>query len=94
MRLKTNLWGLVAVAAGLVGVLATSPASAQNTCDWYAKTAVKQQQDNLQRQCGFSGPSWSIDMKAHLAWCAGASPDQWKAEAQKRDQQLAGCTKK
>jgi hypothetical protein len=76
-----------------VGVMA-SPASAnaQANCDWYAKTALKQQQENEQRKCGFTGPNWTNDLKAHMAWCT-ANPDQFRAEAQRRDQQLATCQK-
>ena len=71
-----------------------SPASAQANCDWYAKTALKQQQDNERMKCGFKGQAWTIDLKAHQAWCASVSPDDWKKEAQKRDQELAACQKK
>jgi hypothetical protein len=83
----------VAAAMGL-GLLAMNigNAAAQANCDWYAKTALRQQQDNEQKKCGFSGPGWSSDLRAHLTWCA-AHPDQWKAEAQRREQQLASCKK-
>lgn len=76
-------------------VLATAlPVSAntQANCDWYAKTALKQQQENELRKCGFVGPNWVSDLKAHYAWCT-ANPDQFRAEAQRRDQQLATCKK-
>ncbi len=78
----------------LIGLLAAAPAGAQTTCEWYARTAVKQQQENEQRKCGFKGPSWTSDLKSHLTWCASVSPDEWKRQAQKRDQELAACGKK
>lgn len=80
--------------AGLAA-LATVPVAAQMApnCDWYAKTAQKQQQDNERLKCNLKGPEWSADMKAHVAWCQSVAPDVWKAAAQKRDQQLAECQK-
>ena len=29
--------------------------------------------------------------QTHLTWCATQPPDTWKAQAQKREQMLAGC---
>ncbi len=85
----------LAAAGGLVlAALVPSIAGAQSSCDWYAKTALKQQQDNERLNCGFKGTSWSRDFKAHMSWCAGVAPDEWKAEARKRDQQLAACARK
>ena len=83
------------MAAGVVGTIALAPmASAQANCDWYAKTALKQQQENEQRKCGLKGPEWSSDLVAHMSWCRGVAPDAWKKQAQLRDQQLAACAKK
>jgi hypothetical protein len=82
--------------AALVAALgigfSTAQGNAQANCDWYAKTSLKQQQENEQRKCGFTGPGWSSDLKAHMTWCA-ANPDLWKNEAQKREQQLSTCKK-
>lgn len=79
-----------AIALAAVLLLAGA-ARAQPTCDWYAKTALKQQRENEHRKCGLKGPEWSSDFKAHLAWCATVAPDVWKKSAQKRDQELAAC---
>lgn len=88
----------ISAALGLAAVLATMTAApqshAQTSCDWYAKTALKQQQENEQKKCGLSGAEWSSDLKAHMTWCASVAPDAWKAAAQKRDQALATCAKK
>lgn len=78
------------IAAGLAG-LSTGVAHAQATCDWYAKTALEQQKLNLDRKCGLRGLSWSSDRQAHMTWCATVSPDEWKKQAQLRDQALAKC---
>jgi hypothetical protein len=73
-------------------VAASTAASAQTVnCTWYAETALKQQQRNEQGKCGFTGPEWSMSRQTHLIWCSTQNPDRWKAEAQKREQLLAGC---
>ena len=71
---------------------ASAGASAQAAnCNWYADTALKQQRRNERAKCGFTGPEWGMNRQAHLVWCATQDPDRWKAEAQKREQMLAGC---
>lgn len=91
--MKTVAQGLVLAAATIASMAGlVTQASAQANCDWYAKTALKQQQENEQKKCGFTGNGWSSDLKAHATWCA-ANPDQWKAEAQRREQMLATCKK-
>ncbi len=75
-----------------VGLLASSQAAfAQANCDWYANTALQQQKINVDRKCGLKGESWSFARSSHIAWCLGVSPDQWKRQAQFRDQELAKC---
>jgi hypothetical protein len=88
---RYKVLGAIAV-YGCVGL--TAPVQAESNCDWYARTALRQQQDNDQRKCGFTGPAWSWDLKAHTTWCATANPDQWKAEAQGRERQLIACKPK
>ena len=89
IRLLTAVLLLATVLA-----LVTPHARAQMAaCNWYADTAVSHQQRNEQSKCGFKGPSWSFDRAAHMTWCATQYPDRWKAEAQKREQMLAGCKK-
>jgi len=87
---------LIALAAtiGLAVLSSTGSAQAPASCDWYAKTAQKQQQENERLKCGLKGPEWSSDLKIHLAWCQGVAPDVWKAMARKRDEQIASCAKK
>lgn len=84
------------VTAALAGALVVVPhmAAAQANCEWYARTALRQQQLNEERKCGFKGEAWHADLKAHLAWCASVGPDVWKTQAQTRDQQLSQCAKK
>ena len=80
---------LSAFALGLGAAAQTG--SAQATCDWYANTALQQQKLNVDRKCGFRGESWSFDRTSHMQWCQSVSPDQWKRQAQLRDQELAKC---
>ena len=82
---------LLALVLGSIGPPAAR-AQAPN-CGWYADTALKQQQQNELRKCGFQGAEWSSSRQAHLAWCGTQPPDRWKAQAQKREQMLAGCKK-
>ena len=83
---------LVVLSLASALVAASTAASAQTAnCNWYADTALKQQQRNEQGKCGFTGSEWSSSKQAHLTWCATQTPDRWKAAAQKREQMLAGC---
>jgi len=79
------------VTFSVMSALAPSASAQTANCNWYAETALKQQQRNEQGKCGFSGSEWSMNRQAHLTWCASQNPDRWKAEAQKREQLLAGC---
>jgi hypothetical protein len=55
---------------------------------------MQQQQENTANKCGYTGPQWSPELKAHIAWCGGVGPDQWKAELQMRQQKLDACKSK
>jgi len=80
--------------AALISAASFSPAAnAQANCDTYGKLALQQQKENEAEKCGFTGPEWSADLKAHMAWCGGVGPDQWKVQLQKRAQKLATCKK-
>jgi hypothetical protein len=89
--IRIALAGASFAVIGLCGAVPVRAATAAN-CDWYAKTALKQHQENERRKCGFAGNGWNSDLRGHAAWCA-AHPDQWKSEAQRREQQLSTCKK-
>ncbi len=84
---------LAAVTLLALALALPAPAAVAQTanCAWYADTSLKQQQQNDLRKCGFKGPEWSTSRQTHLTWCATQPPDTWKAQAQKREQLLAGC---
>jgi hypothetical protein len=92
MRSITTVAPLLLLAGLALLLAAPRDAAAQAAnCAWYADTAIKQQQQNELRKCGFAGPEWNTDRQAHLAWCTTQSPDSWKAQAQNRERKLAGC---
>ena len=88
-----NIFAALLLLAGLALTLALPRGAAAQaaSCAWYANTAIKQQQQNQQRKCGFTGPEWNASRQAHLDWCATQSPDSWKAQAQNRERKLVGC---
>ena len=97
MTALRQIAGLLAVAVlgtGLFLSLGCPAAHAQANCEWYAKTALKQQQDNERLKCGFQGEAWHTDIKAHAVWCQSVAPDAWKEQAKKRDRELAACAAK
>lgn len=81
-----------ALLAGQMGLITT--ANAQANCDEYGRLALKQQKENEGKKCGFTGPAWSPDLKAHVAWCQSVGPDKWKEQLQNRDKALADCKPK
>jgi len=94
MLLAPRSYVAACLAALVAGAGMTSAAHAQANCDTYGKLAIQQQQENVADKCGFSGPEWSPDLKAHVAWCGTVGPDQWKVQLQKRKQQLDACKAK
>ncbi|WP_295559389.1 hypothetical protein [uncultured Hyphomicrobium sp.] len=94
MTMNTPRLSAACLTAVLVGAALVSGANAQANCDTYGKLALQQEQENVDAKCGFSGPAWSPDLKAHVAWCASVGPDQWKIQLQSRKQQLDACKAK
>jgi len=85
-----------ALGAAVLGAATSLPiaAHAQANCEMYGKLALQQQQENVNEKCGFSGPEWSPDLKAHIVWCGSVGPEAWRAQLQKRKQQLDACKAK
>jgi len=86
VRLRAVFQGLAVLAA-----FTLLPTASSANCDWYVKTALEQQQRNLNMKCGLSGAEWSVDKNAHAQWCASVGPDVSRAMAQKREAALAQC---
>ena len=92
MRKALTMASTVLTAAVLVApfVLSTDVGAADN-CKWYALTSAKQQKENERKSCGFKGPQWSKNIKAHNNWCQGQPPQVWKSMVEKRQKALSGC---
>ncbi len=80
---------------GLAGTAALAGADA-GACNAYARQAVNQNNENLQRNCGFSGPRWQSDHNAHFGWCMGGGwmMDGPTNEKNARAADLARCVPK
>lgn len=63
-------------------------------CRAYAETAVSQQRDNLERQCGFTGGAWSLNGNGHYQWCLGASAAESERETLLRQKGLRSCMRR
>ncbi len=63
-------------------------------CVDYAREAVSQNEQNLSRSCGYSGPQWQSDYNAHFGWCLTMSADAVRSERDLRIQALGFCTNK
>jgi hypothetical protein len=61
------------------------------TCDDYARMAVSQNEQNLRRQCGFTGSRWSSDYNAHYQWCTTVSGESTDSEIRAREDELRQC---
>ena len=49
--------------------LAPAVAQARPECTQYAQTAIRQVNQALSSNCGFSGPRWSTDEGLHYGYC-------------------------
>jgi hypothetical protein len=71
-------------------------AEKQRVCADYAKTAIKQQAQNLAERCGFKGPEWQADYDHHYDWCVHG--DNYRKQApgatRARNEALGRCVKK
>lgn len=86
----------LAVFSGSAAILACglAPSAFADSCESYGKLSMQQQKDNEANKCGLSGSEWSSDLKAHVAWCSGVSPQDWQAMLKKRQSALESCKNK
>ena len=82
------------IAAALASASFIPAATAADNCETYGKLALGQQKQNESLKCGFSGSEWSSDLKAHITWCGGVSPQEWQDMLKKRTQKLEECKSK
>ena len=88
--IKKHLFKLSALALGVS--LALPAVALAINCNQYAEQAVAQQRENLRLKCGFGGPKWSMDGKAHYKWCKeGNRGSIAGGELEKRENRLKKC---
>lgn len=91
MRGMVRTATLMAVAMSMSSVAVVPLANAQENCANYGYLALKQARENERRKCGFQGPRWTVDLKAHVAWCSTVGPQEWKTELRERAKALETC---
>jgi hypothetical protein len=68
-----------------------SPSTIAARCSEYAKTAVKQNNENAALGCGFAGARWESNAADHENWCRAVSPDLPASETAARADALNDC---
>jgi hypothetical protein len=71
----------------------TAGAADERTCRDYASGAIAQQNDNLNRGCGFSGSWWNTDYYYHYNWCSKVPNDQVAWGMNVRATALQSCSR-
>ncbi len=91
MRINFKNYTALAIAFGIGAFAVIQSAAAQDNCAWYALNSAKQQQVNLQKNCGFKGDEWSKNVREHRAWCETVAPEVWQKKMDMRQKALDGC---
>ncbi len=60
-------------------------------CRSYAMLAEKQNNENIARQCGFTGDRWNSNAPRHFTWCLAVSHAATLSEKAARSKDLANC---
>ena len=77
---------------GLMGPHSSSYAANKVYCSMYTQTAVAQNEQNIENDCGYDVmPRWSSDPAHHTEWCLNATDKAAKNENTARVGQLAKC---
>jgi hypothetical protein len=74
-----------------VATRAQAAADNRQECVVYARTAMRQQCDNLRSRCGFTGDRWSFDYDGHYAWCTAAEQRSRDVESGGREAAITAC---
>jgi hypothetical protein len=62
-------------------------------CQSYAKDAIAQNQENLDRNCGYTGGGWHSNYKPHYDWCLTVPPATAQQQTDIRNTMLQNCGK-
>lgn len=92
MKVKT----VIICAASLAAGVAILPARATQDstgyeCRQYAKKAIQQYGENLDRRCNYDGPRWNGNYDTHYQWCLGVRARNVDAETRARKDALNSC---
>ncbi len=60
-------------------------------CDQYARRGVEQNQENLNRKCGYGGSAWHSDYNSHFNWCMTVDRNSSDGGTRWRDEELNRC---
>lgn len=94
-RIHNRIFLFAAAAAGALVATASGPAAQEKlNCGAYAAAAVAQNQQNVNFNCGFSGPRWSSNYNDHFNWCGTANMAALTAEDRARADMLKQCAAK
>lgn len=63
----------------------------EQVCTDYADSAIGQFTENLDNQCGFSGPRWNANKARHYQWCLDARDQDRKSETAARATMINTC---
>lgn len=63
----------------------------KGSCKKYAETAVAQNDQNMQKDCGFCGPRWQSNYENHYQWCLAQKQPERDAETKSRAKLLRQC---
>ncbi len=72
-------------------ILALACPAQADRCGHYSRRARMQQDENLSRGCGYSGPRWSGDQRTHYQWCQKVPAAQADRETAERERMLREC---
>ncbi len=62
-----------------------------SACEAYAELAINQHKVNLDKNCGFGGPQWSVDFDGHYQWCLVQTESTRASEVDQRELRLREC---
>lgn len=63
----------------------------EKVCTDYAEAAISQFTENIDNQCGFSGPRWNANKARHYQWCLDARDQDRKTETETRSTMINEC---
>jgi len=88
MSLIFLLWGCVVTAQVPRESGPQHSPRGQYSCEEYARIAVRQNEQNIRRNCRFTGPRWNSDYNGHYQWCVSVSWQAADAETKAREEEL------